>query len=101
LNITGSLSITDRKKNIFKLAQGEYAPKPYPPKPETQTPNTKHQTPMVRQVWVYGNSFENYVVAIVVPDQDVMKKWAKDNGKAGVSMQELVKDPEVKKMIMA
>jgi len=93
-NQDGSLSITDRKKNIFKLAQGEYVS---PEACEIAIGASKY----AGQVWVYGNSFENYVVAIVVPDQDVMKKWAKDNGKAGVSMQELVKDPEVKKMIMA
>ena len=27
------------------------------------------------QVWVYGNSFESYVVAIVVPDMEVLKKF--------------------------
>mmetsp|Transcript_33854 Transcript_33854/g.80255 ORF Transcript_33854/g.80255 Transcript_33854/m.80255 type:complete len:794 (-) Transcript_33854:484-2865(-) len=93
-NADGTLSIIDRKKNIFKLAQGEYVS---PEACEIAIGASKY----AGQVWVYGNSFENYVVAIVVPDQDVMKKWAKDNGKAGVSMQELVKDPEVKKMIMA
>ena len=41
-------------------------------------------------MWVYGNSFESYVVAMVVPDQDVMKAWAKNNGKEGTPMSELV-----------
>ena len=91
-NADGSLSITDRKKNIFKLAQGEYVS---PEACEIAIGASKYSL----QVWVYGNSFESYVVAIVVPDMEVMKDWASKNGKAGVAIAELVKDPAVKKMI--
>ena len=31
----------------------------------------------VGQVWVYGNSFESYVVAIVVPDMGTSKPGSK------------------------
>jgi long-chain acyl-CoA synthetase len=35
------------------------------------------------QVWVYGNSFESSLVAVVVPKADAIKDWAKANGKTG------------------
>jgi long-chain acyl-CoA synthetase len=51
-------------------------------------------------VWVYGNSFESYVVAIIVPDKEVLLNWAKANkAKSGLSYPELVADKEVQKMI--
>jgi long-chain acyl-CoA synthetase len=90
-NADGSLSIVDRKKNIFKLAQGEYV------SPEA-VENAIAPCKFVGQVWVYGNSFENYVVCIVVPDKEVMTAWAKSTGKTA-SYEELVADQEVQKMI--
>merc|ERR1712048_1265628 len=32
------------------------------------------------QIWVYGNSFENCLVAIVVPSKDKLTAWAKMKG---------------------
>lgn len=93
-NEDGSLSIVDRKKNIFKLAQGEYV------SPEA-VENAISPSSFVGQAWVYGNSFESYVVVIIVPDKEVLVNWAKQNGKAGVSYQELVADTQIQKMIFA
>ena len=69
-NADGSLSIVDRKKNIFKLAQGEYV------SPES-VEGIVAACKWVGQVWVYGNSFESYVVAIVVPDMGTSKPGSK------------------------
>lgn len=34
-----------------------------------------------RQVWVYGNSFENVLVAVVVPSEAAFTAWAeRENG---------------------
>jgi len=63
-NADGSLSIVDRKKNIFKLAQGEYVS---PEAVEIAIGSSK----WALQAWVYGNSYENYVVVIVTPDIEV------------------------------
>jgi long-chain acyl-CoA synthetase len=30
----------------------------------------------VAQIWVYGNSFESFLVAVVVPDQKAVEDWA-------------------------
>ncbi|EER06431.1 Long-chain-fatty-acid--CoA ligase, putative [Perkinsus marinus ATCC 50983] len=58
---SGQLKIIDRKKSIFKLSQGEYIA---PDKIE----NVVTQSPLVAQAFVYGNSFQSRLVAVVVPD---------------------------------
>ena len=34
---------------------------------------------LVEQIWVYGNSFENMLVAVVVPNEDAIMAWASQN----------------------
>ena len=34
----------------------------------------------MEQVWVYGNSYENFLVGVAVPDKGELQKWAKGNG---------------------
>jgi len=38
---------------------------------------------LVEQIWVYGNSFESILVAVVVPNEDTLKTWAAQNGMEG------------------
>ena len=35
---------------------------------------------LVEQIWVYGNSFESTLVAVVVPNEEALKSWAAANG---------------------
>jgi len=71
----GSAKIIDRSKNIFKLSQGEYIA---PEKLE----NIYSLSNYIAQTFVYGDSLRSYTVAVIVPDVDNLKKWAKENGKS-------------------
>uniref|UniRef100_A0A8C0G0X5 Long-chain-fatty-acid--CoA ligase n=1 Tax=Chelonoidis abingdonii TaxID=106734 RepID=A0A8C0G0X5_CHEAB len=65
----GTLKIIDRKKNIFKLAQGEYIA---PEKIE----NVYIRSAPVAQVFVHGESLKSSLVGVVVPDPEVLPKFA-------------------------
>lgn len=40
-------------------------------------------SPLIEQLWVYGNSYEAYLVAVVVPSEKALLEWAKTHGKQG------------------
>ncbi|KAF7666250.1 hypothetical protein LDENG_00112830 [Lucifuga dentata] len=88
----GTLKITDRKKHIFKLAQGEYIA---PEKIE----NIYIQSVPVTQIFVHGDSLQACLVGIVVPDPDILPGWAKKRGFEG-SYSELCNNMGVKNAIL-
>uniref|UniRef100_A0A8C1Z1B5 Long-chain-fatty-acid--CoA ligase n=1 Tax=Cyprinus carpio TaxID=7962 RepID=A0A8C1Z1B5_CYPCA len=88
----GTLKIIDRKKHIFKLAQGEYIA---PEKIE----NIYIRSDPVAQVFVHGDSLQACLVGIVVPDPDFLPGWAKRRGIEG-SYTEMCKSKELKNAIL-
>ena len=60
------------------------------------------RSPMVAQVFVHGESLKSVVVAIVVPDEAQIRKWAKGIADADESapMVDLVRNPALKKAIL-
>ncbi|KAI9003599.1 hypothetical protein BC832DRAFT_559366 [Gaertneriomyces semiglobifer] len=90
----GRLQIIDRVKNIFKLAQGEYiAPE------KIEMVYQKHE--IVAQAFVYGDSLQSTLVAVIVPDADVFANWCTNKGLgAGKSFGDLCKDGAVTKAVL-
>uniref|UniRef100_A0A8C7MLQ8 Long-chain-fatty-acid--CoA ligase n=1 Tax=Oncorhynchus kisutch TaxID=8019 RepID=A0A8C7MLQ8_ONCKI len=88
----GILKIVDRKKHIFKLAQGEYIA---PEKVE----NIYIRSDPVAQIFVHGDSLQACLVGIVVPDPDFLPGWAKKKGIEG-SYLEMCASKEMKNAIL-
>ncbi|XP_078799589.1 long-chain-fatty-acid--CoA ligase 1-like isoform X2 [Oryzias latipes] len=88
----GTLKIVDRKKHIFKLAQGEYIA---PEKIET----VYNRSDPVAQIFVHGESLQACLVGIVVPDPDFLPIWAQKKGFEGTYL-DLCQNKDVKAAIL-
>eukprot|EP01117_Protostelium_nocturnum_P020817 TRINITY_DN95_c0_g1_i1.p1 TRINITY_DN95_c0_g1~~TRINITY_DN95_c0_g1_i1.p1 ORF type:complete len:683 (+),score=236.38 TRINITY_DN95_c0_g1_i1:88-2136(+) len=91
-NSNGTLSIIDRKKSIFKLSQGEYVSAEY-------LEGIFGRSPFVGQIWVHGSSFNRSLVAVVVPQEEYLQSWAKENNLSG-DYKTLVANHKVKESIL-
>lgn len=90
----GALKIIDRAKNLFKLSQGEYVS---PEAIEIELVKSK----LVGQIFVYGNSLESTLLAVVVPDIPATKEWGKSNGAGTFDINQIAAKPEFKKEVMS
>ncbi|KAI9998121.1 hypothetical protein PInf_002455 [Phytophthora infestans] len=95
-NADGTLSIIDRKKNIFKLAQGEYVA-------VEKIENIYAKSKYVAQLFAYGDSLQSCLVGVLVPDPEVAQAWAKEHGLSGAdaSSARVVNSPEFQKAVRA
>lgn len=66
----------DRRKNFFKLSQGEYIP-------VEKLEAAYLQSSFVSQLYVYGDSSRSYLVAIIIPDKEYLEFWRLKNGIKG------------------
>jgi long-chain acyl-CoA synthetase len=94
INEDGTISIIDRKKNIFKLAQGEYIA---PEKIE----NVYTRAALVAQAWVYGDSLQSALVGVIVPDPETVGPWASAQGIGDKSFEDVCKSKELRDAIMS
>ncbi|KAH9695908.1 AMP-binding enzyme family protein expressed [Citrus sinensis] len=89
----GAMKIIDRKKNIFKLSQGEYVA-------VESIENIYLQCPLTTLIWVYGNSFESFLVAVVVPDRKALEDWAVNHLHEAVDFKSLCENPKARKYVL-
>jgi long-chain acyl-CoA synthetase len=87
----GYVKITDRKKDILVLANGKkVAPQPI----ET----TLKHSPYISEIVLLGDKTES-VRALVIPNFDALKTWAKEQGVEKPTNETLIADPAVRKLI--
>ncbi len=72
------LVYVDRRNNVLKLAQGEFVTLA---KLEAEFGNS----PLVRQIYVYGNSAQPYLLAVVVPTEDAAATHSADTLKSRIA----------------
>lgn len=86
----GFLKITDRKKELFKTSGGKYvAPAPIE--------NKLKESFFVEQVALVGDG-QKYVSALIVPNFEELKAWAKEHAIQNGSKETLVANPEVNQL---
>ncbi|KAK9668396.1 hypothetical protein RND81_13G057400 [Saponaria officinalis] len=88
----GSLKIIDRKKNIFKLSQGEYVA-------VENLENIYGLCSAIDSIWVYGNSFHSYLVAVANPNKGALERWAEAND-IHEDFESLCVNPKAKEFIL-
>lgn len=65
------LAYVDRRNNVLKLAQGEFVA-------VARLEAVFASAPLIRQIFVYGNSERPYLLAVVVPTADAAERFAGD-----------------------
>ena len=88
---TGELILTERLKDLFKTSNGKYIA---PQVLETLLGQDK----FIEQVTIIGDG-RKYVSALIVPDFEELKAYADKKQLPYSSIEELVNDPEVHKMM--
>ncbi|KAF9932240.1 hypothetical protein FBU30_008662 [Linnemannia zychae] len=92
----GCLTIVDRKKNIFKLAQGEYIA------PEKIENVLLSRCNLVMQIYVHGDSLESVLVCVAIPDPETFLPFANSIAGTDITLSDraglakLLKDSRVK-----
>ena len=61
------LTYLDRRNNVLKLSQGEFVT-------VAKLETVFGDSPLVRQIFVYGNSARSYLLAVVVPTEDALAR---------------------------
>lgn len=92
LDEEGYLFITGRIKEQYKLENGKYV-SPAPLEEQLKL------SPFITNSMIYGDN-RLYNVALVVPDLDALKAWAKTQGLDASDADKLLAEPRVKELLM-
>ncbi|WP_319448352.1 MULTISPECIES: carboxylic acid reductase [unclassified Mycobacterium] len=68
----------DRRNNVLKLSQGEFVA-------VSKLESVFNDSPLVRQIYLYGNSARPYLLAVVVPTEDAQSRYAGAELKSAIS----------------
>src|SRR3954463_4491875 len=68
----------DRRNNVLKLSQGEFVA-------VSKLEAVFGDSPLVAQVFIYGNSARPYLLAVVVPTEDAQSRYGADELKPAIS----------------
>ncbi|HZC93030.1 MAG TPA: AMP-binding protein, partial [Mycobacterium sp.] len=71
----------DRRKNVLKLANGEFVA-------VANLEAVFSAAPLVRQVFVYGNSERSYLLAVIVPTVDALSQFGDDTAALKAALRE-------------
>ena len=76
----------DRRNNVLKLSQGEFVT-------VSKLEAVFGDSPLVRQIYVYGNGARSYLLAVVVPTEDALSRYDTESLKVliGESLQDVAK----------
>jgi fatty acid CoA ligase FadD9 len=68
----------DRRNNVLKLSQGEFVT-------VSKLEAAFGDSPLVHQIYIYGNSARPYLLAVVVPSEDAQSRYSADALKPAIS----------------
>lgn len=88
----GFLSVTDRKKDLFKTSQGKYVA------PSAIATTFKAICPYSSEMIVYGDA-KPYCVALVSLDAEAIMDWAAKHGLANLSLSEIARHASTRELI--
>lgn len=89
----GHLRLIDRKKNLVKTLNGEYIAL-------EKLEAIYRSTPVVQNILVYADEQQTKPVAIVFPNEPVLKSVAKENGIQGDHLEELVHNQKLTSIVL-
>ena len=89
----GNLKIIDRKKNLVKMAHGEYIAL-------EKLESVYRSCPVVANLCVYAQQDKNKPIALVVPAEPALKQLAKENGVEGNGLEDLCHNDKVNSAVL-
>jgi long-chain acyl-CoA synthetase len=88
----GFLRVTDRKKDLIKTSGGKFVAPTY------LENKLKALCPFIANVLVHGEG-RNFCSALITLDEEAIRKWAAEHGRATRSLADLAADPAVLALI--